>query len=156
LAGQSAHKTCSGDRELTFSICRFFWRDSKLAELPRQLLPFPAHSREDIDVVEDTNRLVVLPVPYLAPPLSLPIILQQVIPTTLQEIVNVPVGGDASVEMEPDGLLLYLKSASYESGDSCLAAWLPKEGGAVADLAALLSTATAQGQSNSQEVEMEG
>jgi hypothetical protein len=58
--------------------------------------------------------------------------------------------------MEPDGLLLYFKSASYESGDSCLAAWLPKEGGAIAELAGLLSTATAQGHNATHEVEMQG
>jgi hypothetical protein len=43
--------------------------------------------------------------------------------------------------MEPDGVLLYLKSAIYESGDSCLAAWLPRDDGAVASLQDLLSSA---------------
>lgn len=46
--------------------------------------------------------------------------------------------GLLELPIEVEGALLYLREALYESGASCLAGWLPKEGGALDAAAAQL------------------
>ncbi|KAJ3731732.1 hypothetical protein DFJ43DRAFT_1077124 [Lentinula guzmanii] len=94
----------------------------------------------------------LLPVPYHAAPLSLSTFINVVVPAsrnTRSVSVNLPIpssslngdteGGDMDVDVptiplgsptqehsiSPDGLLLYLAEASYESGSSPLSNWIP-------------------------------
>lgn len=100
---------------------RFWWRDAKLSELTPQLVP-------------DSTTLLCVPIPA-----SSPFSKAQVYKTTaqmmssssvVQEISVLPnSSGNTSflhqVTYQAEGLLFYLKSATYECGESVLAGWIP-------------------------------
>lgn len=136
-----------------------FFLSSKLAELPPQ--PY------------SPSTFLLLPTPSRAP-LSAAILLSLLLaltPTTLTPTVVVPsptglpTPTPVPVKFEPTGLLLYLKSAHYESGTSALSGWVPlevedgKEGReGVGRLRALVDRWSLQGGSSADEprvVEME-
>ncbi|KAH9807863.1 hypothetical protein DFH28DRAFT_1088585 [Melampsora americana] len=84
---------------------RFYWRDTKLQELEVQSLSSP-------------NHLLVVPTGALDLTSAL---LANNKATTMVTIWSAI---DDSIE-EADGLLLYIKSATYESGETVLAGWVP-------------------------------
>jgi len=100
-----------------------WWRDTRLAELP----PFPQSSSTAVH----PTRL--LPIPHYTD-LRLAEMVDRVIPAARSHRHAIP---PASTEdqmeivdlppppIEPDGLLLYVKEASYESGTSPLSVWVP-------------------------------
>lgn len=123
----STRNTVFTDAPLYF---RMWWRDTKLAELP----PFP-HS---MSAAVHPTRL--LPVPHYTD-LRLDELVHRVIPAARsdrfaspeallphsedQMDVMEPQVPSSPRPIKPDGLLLYMKEASYESGTSPLSVWVP-------------------------------
>ncbi|KAG0144817.1 hypothetical protein CROQUDRAFT_46745 [Cronartium quercuum f. sp. fusiforme G11] len=100
---------------------RFYWRDIKFQELPLQSLPSP-------------SQLVIVPVPYFATcskantySLTSSLIASRTASATVTLWSPSAQPACQSLEIcdEADGILLYLKSATYESGETVLAGWVP-------------------------------
>lgn len=118
---------------------RFWWRDTRLNEL----LSLAPPSSTSTPTYTFSYPITLLPVPYHASPLSLSALLSTIVPSArISRMINVRIGervvdGDMDVEhsapttnttIQPDGLLLYLSEASYESGTSPLSNWVPLRG----------------------------
>ena len=113
---------------------RLFWNRSRLADLPCQPYAPPSHP------TPTPRQLLVLPVPSLNLPMLRSDLLdlitacqspirsvQTLISSTSDasmETDQAPSRQMQSIEYEPDGLLFVVASALYESGPSCLAAWV--------------------------------
>ena len=115
---------------------RLFWNQSRLADLPCQ--PYQPPS----ELAQPLRQLLVLPVPSLNAPMPRSALVDRI--TKCQSLVEsiqclvTSKSIDASmethhpsdektlakIEYEPDGLLFVVASAVYESGLSCLAAWV--------------------------------
>ncbi|EGG12117.1 uncharacterized protein MELLADRAFT_89372 [Melampsora larici-populina 98AG31] len=99
---------------------RFYWRDTRLQELEIQSLSSP-------------NRLLVVPVPYVATCSKTGTLdLTSALLANNKETTTVTVWSSiddslkkVEIPHEADGLLLCIKSATYESGDTVLAGWVP-------------------------------
>ncbi|KAG6899944.1 hypothetical protein C0993_005067 [Termitomyces sp. T159_Od127] len=126
------------------SAFRFWWRDTRLGELPYTAPP-PSHTLKSNDTTIYTfpYPTTLLPVPYHTDT-TLPFLLSHIVPSVrLPRSVGIAApavpsqgmdvdfsGFGQAVQMkettiEPDGLLLYVKAASYESGTSPLSSWVP-------------------------------
>lgn len=127
-------------------LCRFWWRDTRLAELSffpppssRPAAPPPSSSESlEPKSYRFPYPTTFLPIPYHTN-LKLPVLFSEIVPLASSvRSVNVEVPtmipeGDMDVEasislsvnIEPDGLLLYVAEASYESGTSPLSSWIP-------------------------------
>lgn len=110
---------CASAPPLTRVTSRFFWRAAKFGELPAQewpprepphllVVPIPA-SPASIATLASTAELLLR-----NPRTSLP----------LSTLARVEATG-AKVPVSGDGILLYLKSATYEAGETVLAGWIP-------------------------------
>ncbi|KAK0468056.1 uncharacterized protein EV420DRAFT_1502628 [Desarmillaria tabescens] len=133
-----------GDCETPF---RFWWRDTRLAELP--VSHPPAASRYQSGSVPSEYRFsyptTLLPIPYhqntsLA---NLSAVVLPLARSSRSVTVDIPVLAPADISMDidgavegpsivrlpidiyPDGMLLYVSEASYESGTSPLSSWVP-------------------------------
>ncbi|KAG6877152.1 hypothetical protein C0992_010682 [Termitomyces sp. T32_za158] len=132
------------------SAFRFWWRDTRLGELPPTAPP-PSHMLKSNDTTTTTTTTTytfpypttLLPVPYhvdttlpsllthIVPSLRLPRSVGIATPIAPSQGMDVDFTGfGQAVQMkeaiiEPDGLLLYVKAASYESGTSPLSSWIP-------------------------------
>ncbi|KAH0582074.1 hypothetical protein H2248_011729 [Termitomyces sp. 'cryptogamus'] len=125
-------------------LWRFWWRDARLGELPPTTLP-QSHCPKSNDITTYTFPCptTFLPVPYHIDT-TLPSLLTHIVPSVrLPRSVgivapSVPSQGmdfDFSCSGQPtqtkeaiiqsDGLLLYVRAASYESGTSPLSSWVP-------------------------------
>ncbi|KAF5369206.1 hypothetical protein D9757_010045 [Collybiopsis confluens] len=113
---------------------RFWWRDTRLAELSR--LPPPSSQNSAATAYTYPYPTTLLPVPYHSAPLTLSRLLDVVVPaarnTRVVQVLNPPPLGDmdtvdtqTSHTISSDGLLLYVAEASYESGISPLSNWVP-------------------------------
>ncbi|KAG6860473.1 hypothetical protein C0995_010764 [Termitomyces sp. Mi166 len=123
------------------SAFRFWWRDTRLGELPPTAPP-PSCGPKSDDIYTFPYPTTLLPVPYHTDT-TLPSLLVHIVPSvhlprsvgiaapTASQGMDVDFSGfGQSVQMkevtiEPDGLLLYVKAASYESGTSPLSSWVP-------------------------------
>ncbi|KAJ7636999.1 hypothetical protein FB45DRAFT_907973 [Roridomyces roridus] len=120
---------------------RFWWRDTRLAELP--VSPPPSKSGDDgSNVYRFPHPSRFFAIPHHTDT-SLPSLLSRIIPlarTTRSITVDVPninTESDAmavdqmvamqqqTAEIRADGLLLYVSEASYETGPSPLSSWVP-------------------------------
>lgn len=135
-----------GDCETPF---RFWWRDTRLAELPISHPPAPTSSRYQSGSAPSEYRFsyptTLLPIPYhqntsLA---SLSAVVLPLARSSRSVTVDVPVLAPTDISMDidgaiegpsiarlpvtlyPDGMLLYVSEASYESGTSPLSSWVP-------------------------------
>ncbi len=130
-------------------LCRFWWRDTRLAELPISHPPAPTSPKYQSGSVPSEYRFsyptTLLPIPYhqntsLA---SLSAVVLPLARSSRSVTVDVPVLTPTDVSMDidgavegpsitrlpvtiyPDGMLLYVSEASYESGTSPLSSWVP-------------------------------
>ncbi|KAF7323716.1 hypothetical protein MKEN_00592500 [Mycena kentingensis (nom. inval.)] len=117
---------------------RFWWRDTRIAELPSSLVP--SSSGKPADAYRFPYPIRFLPIPYHTDT-TLPSLLNTIVPLARSQRtmdVQVPAAFPAESEMlvEPrtttlaavvpsDGLLLYVSEASYEPGTSPLSSWIP-------------------------------
>lgn len=121
---------------------RFWWRDTRLSELA-QFYP-PHKSRAESSQHRFSYPTTLLPIPYHTDT-SCSNLIAHIIPvarTPRTVDVQVPVDIDVeiaedgmdmrgdgvqqlNVNLDPDGLLLYVSEASYESGTSPLSSWIP-------------------------------
>ncbi|TFK47555.1 hypothetical protein OE88DRAFT_1665745 [Heliocybe sulcata] len=132
-----------GDCETAF---RFWWRDTRLSELPPMPLPPSAPPAENTASISYCfpYPIALLPVPYHTDtsPGSL---ISSIIPSaraTRYVPIHIPTphsfpmdidmqfgSGNSThpvtFEVAPDGLLLYVAQASYEPGTSPLSSWVP-------------------------------
>ncbi|KAK0206260.1 hypothetical protein DFS33DRAFT_1313526 [Desarmillaria ectypa] len=135
-----------GDCETPF---RFWWRDTRLAELPISHPPAPTSPRYQSGPAPSKYRFsyptTLLPIPYhqntsLA---SLSTVVLPLARSSRSVTIDVPVLAPTDVSMDidgavegpsivhlpvdiyPDGMLLYVSEASYESGTSPLSSWVP-------------------------------
>lgn len=138
--------------------CSSFFITSKLSELETQpyLPPLPPSSPSAPTSKSSSSRpVLVLPVPTystLSPSVLLPVLSSLASPSlttsSMPAVVFGPTSPPASsdpfasspsppayslqtlsIPFRPDGLLLYLKAAHYESGTTPLVAWVPVEAG---------------------------
>ncbi|KAI7958916.1 hypothetical protein MJO28_002707 [Puccinia striiformis f. sp. tritici] len=127
---------------------RFWWRDAKLSELPPQIWP-------------NANTLLCATIPALsnfsknkvakiAGEMSL------CSKITHQIVIRSNNAADPKCPYRAiydcDGLLFYLKSATYESGESVLAGWVPLENSGISSLKWLCE----RDQPETEEIQMEG
>jgi len=135
-----------GDCESNF---RFWWRDTRLAELvPIPPLLYTSYDTQSSNTANPSELFayptMFLPVPYHLD-LSLSSLLSTVIPLSRSSrsvTIVLPEAADSTtreeamdldqqsfqtnkVEVHSDGLLLYVSEASYESGTSPLSSWVP-------------------------------
>ncbi|KAG7445857.1 uncharacterized protein BT62DRAFT_138986 [Guyanagaster necrorhizus] len=135
-----------GDCETAF---RFWWRDTRLAELPISPPPALTSPRHQSDHAPSRYRFsyptTLLPIPYYQNT-SLDSLSAVVLPlarSSRSVTVDVPVLAPADISMDidgaaegpsidhlpinvyPDGMLLYVSEASYDSGTSPLSSWVP-------------------------------
>lgn len=129
---------------------RFWWRDTRLSELP--VLPPPANASEPGEGATAPPQYcfphpaTLLPIPYHTNT-SLTHLLSALIPLTraprtvvvTKRVVSAPHAGgmdldaptsvadleEAPVQLRSDGLLLYVAQATYEPGTSPLSSWVP-------------------------------
>ncbi|KAA1108754.1 hypothetical protein PGT21_024104 [Puccinia graminis f. sp. tritici] len=100
---------------------RFWWRDAKLSELNPQSWPTPSTLLcTSIPALSDFSKTRVAEIAEKMSSCS----------AATREISIRPNNGTSSkalhsINYESDGLLFYLKSATYESGESVLAGWVP-------------------------------
>ena len=100
---------------------RFWWRDAKLSELVPQSWPTSATLLcTSIPALSDFSKTQVAEIAAKMSTCS----------TATREMTVRPNDGTHSkslhsINYEHDGLLFYLKSATYESGESVLAGWVP-------------------------------
>ncbi|KNZ81409.1 hypothetical protein J132_00647 [Termitomyces sp. J132] len=126
------------------SAFRFWWRDTRLGELPPTALP-QSHCPKSNDITTYTFPCptTFLPVPYHIDT-TLPSLLTHIVPSVrLPRSVSIVAPSVPSQDMDvdfycsgqpaqtkeaiiqSDGLLLYVRAASYESGTSPLSSWVP-------------------------------
>lgn len=125
---------------------RFWWRDTRLSELP--VLPPPANAA-DAQALRAQYRFPhpakLVPVPYhtntsltyllhtLIPLTRAPrtvMITKRVMPSPLAARIDFASAADLEtvlVQLRSDGLLLYVAQATYEPGTSPLSSWVPLE-----------------------------
>lgn len=135
---------------LTDSPCyRFWWRDTRLAELPQSPPPTTSSTKgliaSGIDPSSSSQYrfsypTLMLPIPYHSDT-SLPSLLSGIVPLA-RSSRSIPFGipvidGGMDLDMagsnitkqfahiSPDGLLLYVAEANYEFGTSPLSNWIP-------------------------------
>ncbi|GAA5979569.1 hypothetical protein JCM11641_007872 [Rhodosporidiobolus odoratus] len=117
---------------------RAFFLSSKLSELPSQLYQPSGGNSSNRSALKST---LVLPVPSKAPPLMpltlLPLLNSLAEPAAMpcQVLIPAPSSSDSTspsfspqtvqIPFQPEGLLLYLGSAHYESGSTPLVGWVP-------------------------------
>ncbi|KAH0581689.1 hypothetical protein H2248_011378 [Termitomyces sp. 'cryptogamus'] len=126
------------------SAFRFWWRDTRLGELPPTALP-QSHCPKSNDITTYTfpYPTTFLPVPYhtdttlpsflthIVPSVRLPRSVSIVAPSVPSQDMDVDFycsGQPAQTKeaiIQSDGLLLYVRAASYESGTSPLSSWVP-------------------------------
>jgi snurportin-1 len=135
---------------------RRFWRDAKVAELPPQVLGDPRDRRLLVAAAPASDNVrEMIAAAASGAPLCVKV---PVVRLTYPDVDPPAAEADEGMEMDDtaptsspvarpgvlevpvdiDGALLYLREALYESGSSCLAGWLPLEGGALAAAAAQL------------------
>ena len=131
---------------------RFWWRDTRLSELP--VLPPPANAIDAEGCAAGPQRYrfphpaTLLPIPYHTDT-SLAHLLNTLIPLTraprmvmvTKRVVSAPHASEMDldvpasatdletvpVQLRSDGLLLYVAQATYEPGTSPLSSWVPLE-----------------------------
>ncbi|KAH9940679.1 hypothetical protein B0H21DRAFT_878266 [Amylocystis lapponica] len=112
---------------------RFWWRDTRLSELPS--FPPPASAAPPGETYAFPHPTALLPVPYHTNT-TLANLANMLIPVTRAPrrvavtTPRAPDGGPVQLqatpaEIAPDGLLLYVAQATYEPGTSPLSSWLP-------------------------------
>ncbi|KAG6837452.1 hypothetical protein H0H93_008995 [Arthromyces matolae] len=119
------------------SAFRFWWRDTRLGELPVAVPPPPSDASIDYAF---PYPITLLPVPYhsntnvtsllgeIIPTIRAPRFVSVRTPTLFPQGINTESSLNKNIKemaIEPDGLLLYVKAASYESGTSPLSSWVP-------------------------------
>ncbi|KAG6913710.1 hypothetical protein DXG01_004756 [Tephrocybe rancida] len=120
------------------SAFRFWWRDTRLGELPPSAPPAFHPRGPDATAYTFTYPTTLLPVPYhtdttlsfllthIIPSVRLPRSVDIVAPPRTTEGMDVDTAMHRREEtVEPDGMLLYVKAASYEAGTSPLSSWVP-------------------------------
>jgi len=130
---------------------RMFWNRSRLSELPYQ--PYARDS-----VGSPPQQLLVLPIPSLNVPMTSSKILDRLnaclsptqsvnvtvlSPQSAKDMMQTdgpqpPINKTETIDYVPDGIIFFVASAVYESGSSCLAAWVSVENGSVQALRDLL------------------
>ncbi|KAG6840317.1 hypothetical protein C0991_007467 [Blastosporella zonata] len=119
---------------------RFWWRDTRLGELPFSGPP-PKAADSMTSAYTFPYPITLLPVPYhidttipsflthIVPSVRIPRSVGILAPTPTSEGMDVDSSLGAvqwtNVTIEPDGMLLYVKAASYEAGTSPLSSWVP-------------------------------
>ncbi|KIK61534.1 hypothetical protein GYMLUDRAFT_243237 [Collybiopsis luxurians FD-317 M1] len=119
---------------------RFWWRDTRLSELSSLPPPPSSPSSSQGGSYSYPYPTTLLAVPYHPAPLTIPTLLDIVVPaarnTRIVEVLAPPAHettGDMDIDtatqishsLSSDGLLLYVAEACYESGTSPLSSWVP-------------------------------
>jgi snurportin-1 len=110
---------------------RFYFLSSRLSELGLQsydpatppeihsllVLPLPSYSNLTSSLLSTTI------IPFLTVASKIPVTV--LMPSPSLPLSAIPIATAIEIDFDPEGLLLYLKSARYESGETTLVAWLP-------------------------------
>jgi snurportin-1 len=113
--------------QVNSSSSSFWFRDARLAEL----IPLPEPTRTVVGSRPYPHRFIG--VPYFLPPLTPTLFLQSIIPAAqaqgpasadINEMDMDAGEGNAAVR-KSDGILLYVKEATYTSGETPLSCWVP-------------------------------